>query len=219
MNDDLSRIARDLDQLVAIQQRGVEDYVRLIAVLVTLCVITWYTIETYRLRKVAQDQTAETSKLLREAQRQNEVSDNLLQEAHLQNEVLVMPILAVAVEPVPGADTIRIALLNVGSGPAFNLTIDHIEWGNRQLQIEHGRTVLRTGQEDELIFHFKELESGSLLDAQALSLWLSAHRIPDPLEILVRCNSVSSRPYTFEFSCTSNGGKVQITYKGSESVV
>jgi hypothetical protein len=217
MHDDFNALIRAFDRLIAAQQKGTWDYVQIIIVLLTLGVLMWYTIETYRLRKVAQDQTTETAKLLREARRQNEVSDNLLREAQLQNEVSVMPILAVAIEPVPGGDSVRVVLRNVGSGPAFNLLIDRIDWDGRRLQIEPGSNVLRRGQANGLMFHFMEGGSGNLLDAHSLGLWLRASRMPNPISIKVRCNSVNTKPYLFVFSCTSDAGKLRITYEGSTS--
>src|SRR5215471_8475829 len=107
MNADLSSIAKALERLAAAQQRGPLDYVQMIVVLLTLCVLRWYTIETYRLRKTGQDQTAATAKLLEEAQRQNEVWAKQLQEAQRQNEVSVMPIVSVVVESAPNGGAVR----------------------------------------------------------------------------------------------------------------
>ena len=217
MKTELESIARALERLAAAQQKGPWDYVQVIAVLLTLGVLIWYTVETYRLRKVAQDQTAATAQLLQEAQRQNEVSANLLQEAQRRNEMAVMPILAIAIESRPGGDKMQISLVNIGSGPAFNLSIDHIEWDNRKLQIEHESNVLRPTHSNELVFFFVERNSGSLLDAKTLSQWIRASRMPDPLDIVVRCNSVNSVAYAFMFKCTSHLGKLRITYEGSGS--
>lgn len=202
--NELTSIAKALEQLVATQQKGPLYYIQIVGVLLTLGILIWYTIETYKLRKAGQDHTAETAKLLREAQRQNEMS--------------VMPILAVAVEPMmsPTAAA-RIMLLNVGSGPAFNLAIDRLDWGDRRLQIEYGSGVLRPGQAIELIFHFLERNSGSLLDAKVLCKWIDSHRMPNPVDIVVRCNSVHSLGYAFMFRCTSDSGKLGITYAGTAS--
>src|SRR5215831_1972281 len=145
----INSIVRALDRLTAGLQKGPWDHVYIVIVLLTLLVLIWYTIETARLRKAGQDQTAKTAQLLTEAQRQNDVSGHLLREARRQNEVSVMPILAIAVEPVPGAEADRIVLINVGSGPAFNLSIDPHHWNNRELKIEHGSSILRPGQNDE----------------------------------------------------------------------
>lgn len=218
MNADLNSIVNALDRLAAAQQKGVLDYVHIIIVVLTLCMLTWYTIETYWLRKAGQDHIAETSRLINEAQKQNEVSARQLREAQRQNEVSVMPILAVAVESVHDVDTVRIVLLNVGSGPAFNLSIDRLEWDNRRLKIQHGGSVLRPGQVNELLFYFEEGDSGNLMDAKTLSRWMKAQRMPDPLVIIVRCDSVHSIAYTFMFRCTSEAGKLSISYVGAGRV-
>jgi hypothetical protein len=216
MHDDLDSVMRSLARLIDAQNRGTWNHLHTVILLLTLAVLVWYTIETYRLRRVAQDQILETTKLLKEAQRQNEVSDNLLQEAQRRNEVSVMPIMAVATEPAAG-DAVRIVLLNVGSGPAFNVSIDRVEWDGRELHVELDRSVLRSGEAKELLLYFRQRESGSLLDNQSLALWLGASRIPNPLHIKIRCNSVDSKPYVFHCSLTCLAGKLRITYDGRAS--
>src|SRR5215467_5957609 len=114
-------LVRALDRLTVTQQKGVWEHSYIVIMLLTLLVLIWYTVETQRLRKAGQAQTAKTSDLLREAQRQNEVSVFLLQEAQRQNEVTVMPILAIGVDQAADGEHDRIVLTNVGSGPAFNL--------------------------------------------------------------------------------------------------
>jgi|SRR5215510_2239610 len=211
----VASIVRSLDRVAASLQKGVWDHVSVVVVLLTLLVLIWYTIETQRLRKAGQDQTTRTAQLLTEAQRQNEVWAHLLREARRQNEVSVMPILAMAVEPVPGGDdTDRIVLVNVGSGPAFNLSIDPLHWENRSLKIEHGSSILRSGQSDELLFHVIEGNSGNLLGAKTLGHWIHVKRMPSPLSVAVRCTSVNSNAYSFRFICSSQQGKLRITYEG-----
>jgi hypothetical protein len=215
---ELKSIARVLERLAASSQKGPLDYIQAGAVILTLCVLIWYTIETYLLRKAGQDQTAATAQLLKEAQRQNEVSASLLHEAQRQNEVAVMPILAIVIESPPGADKPQIALVNIGSGPAFNLSIDTVEWGRRKLQIDHHISVLRPAHRSELVFSFVERNSGNLLDVQTLSQWMKTSRLPDPLEVTVHCNSVSAIAYAFVFKCRYIAGKLRISYAGTASV-
>lgn len=140
MNPDLSPIVQSLNHLVAALQKGWLDYVATFAVGLTFLVLIWYTYETYRLRKAAQKQTAETTKLLGEAQRQNEVS--------------VMPMLAVISEKLSPTEKRQIVLVNIGSGPAFNVSIDRHKWENRELRIVIQNNILTPGQKYSLEFRY-----------------------------------------------------------------
>lgn len=58
------------------------------ATVLTLGVLMWYTIETYRLRKAAQVQTTQTASLVKEAGAQTERTASLVREAQRQNELV-----------------------------------------------------------------------------------------------------------------------------------
>ncbi|MCZ2152989.1 MAG: hypothetical protein LC114_03640 [Bryobacterales bacterium] len=82
----------------------------------TLGVLIWYTVETSKLRKTAQAQTAESA--------------NLLEEAQIQNETALRPIVALSIEHTlitdserASSDTRLLKLRNLGKGPAFNVMI------------------------------------------------------------------------------------------------
>jgi len=218
MNPDLTSITHALDRLVAVLHKGTWDYISTFAIVLTLIVLIWYTIETYKLRTAAQEQTKETGNLLKEAQRQNEVTAQLLKEAQRQNEVSVMPGLAVINEPPSDGDKGRIVLTNVGSGPAFNLSIDRHEWESGDLLIEHDGNIMTAGQTNELRFHFQEQKGGTILDVNTLYEWINTERIPDPLKVVVRCRSVNSIEYAFTFNCTPDAGRLKVTFEGMESV-
>ena len=94
MNNDLQQVLAALDRLVAAHQRGVWDYVSVVAVVLTLIVLIWYTIETYRLRVAAVNQLG----------------------------VATTPILMIA--PIQQAKGAVPAIRNVGNGPAFNISIE-----------------------------------------------------------------------------------------------
>lgn len=133
MNSDLTSIVSALDRLTATQRKGPWDYASTIAVVLTLLVLVWYTIETMCLRRAAQAQTERSSELLTEAQRQNETSLRLVTEAQAQNEIALRPILVLLFETVLSHDSGRVLpgsrsleIKNLGNGPAFNVTIDHL---------------------------------------------------------------------------------------------
>src|SRR5260370_39247063 len=87
----------------------------------TLIVLIWYTVETQRLR--------------REAQRQNENS--------------TMPIVMFQSVYVRGQNITvsRPVIRNLGSGPAFNVSVSPITLSGRTVTFEHPRT-LAPGQEE-----------------------------------------------------------------------
>jgi hypothetical protein len=54
----INSVVQALDRLAASLQKGPWDHVYIVIVLLTLLVLIWYTVETQRLRKAGQDQTA-----------------------------------------------------------------------------------------------------------------------------------------------------------------
>ena len=87
----------------------------------TLIVLTWYTVETQKLR--------------REAQRQNENS--------------MMPLVMFQSVYIQGqhAGASRLVIRNLGPGPAFNVYMDSISLFDKSVAFEHPRT-LAPGQEE-----------------------------------------------------------------------
>jgi hypothetical protein len=86
-------------RLVAAHQRSFWDYVSVIAVVFTLIVLVWYTIETHRLRVAAVR----------------------------QYDVAITPIVMIAT--VQQARGEVLAIRNVGYGPAFNISIETGNFG------------------------------------------------------------------------------------------
>ncbi len=217
MNSNLNGIASSLERLVALQQKGPWDYIATVAVVLTLIVLVWYTVETYRLRKAAQAQITETAKLLTEAQRQNDTSLRLVEQAqrqnevtaklvteaqrqndasaglvraaHRQNENAIMPILAIRVEPPQSRyarsydpnEKSHLVLRNEGTGPAFNVLIDPYSAQGRELEFDHGSSVIRPEEERELTYHLQEGNSGTIGNVNELYRWINTGILPDPL--------------------------------------
>ena len=240
MNPDFSPIVRALEHLAAIQQKGPWDYASTIAVILTLGVLIWYTVETYRLRRAAQQQTTETGKLLNEAQRQNEATIKLVSEASRQNEVAaklwteaqrqnefsVMPLLAILlesartpVERLPGGAKSWLLLRNVGNGPAFNVFVEPYSADNKVLQFDIGRTVLTPGEERPLEIQFEhEPHSTWIGNPDSLYEWINTGHLPNPLHIGVRSRSVTGIDYKFTFSFTPEIGRLNVVYQGFEVI-
>jgi hypothetical protein len=253
MDPDLNAIARSLDRLVVLQQKGPWDYIATVAVVLTLIVLIWYTIETYKLRKAAQAQTTETANLLNEAQRQNETSLRLVEQAqrqndvtaklvteaqhqneataelaraaHRQNENAIMPILAIRVEPPQSRyarsynpnEQSHLVLRNEGTGPAFNVFIEPFSAEGRELEFDHGSSVIRPGEERELTYHLQEGNSGTIGNVNELYRWINTGTLPDPLFLRIGCRSVSSTDYTFTFRFTPMAGTLAVLLEGMGS--
>lgn len=212
MNPDLNPIVQSLNRLIAAQQKGPWDYASTVAVVLTLLVLIWYTYETYQLRRTAQEQTTKMAGLLR--------------EAHRQNEVLVMPILAILVaspeelyssEVVYGSANPKLVLRNVGTGPAFNVSIDKYAVEGRELQFEHGSHMLTPGEKRTLSFHLQEQHSGTMGDLDTMYDWINNGLLPDLLNITARCRSATSVDYSFTFSFTPRDGRLNVVFEGMKS--
>ena len=252
MDPNLNAIASSLDRLVMLQQKGPWDHVATVAVVLTLAVLIWYTIETYKLRKAAQAQTSETANLLNEAQRQNETSLRLVEQAqrqndvsaklvteaqhqneataelvraaHRQNETAIMPILAIRVEP-PQARFARpypnekshLVLRNEGAGPAFNVSIEPFSGEGRELEFDHGSSVIRPGEERELTYHLQEGNSGTIGNVNELYSWINSGTLPDPLLLRIHARSASSTAYTSTFKLTPMVGILAVLLERVES--
>jgi hypothetical protein len=224
--------------LVAAHQKGTWDYVSTVAVVLTLIVLVWYTLETYKLRKAAQDQTAESGDLLREAQRQNETSLRLVEQAQRQNEATaklveaaqrqnestIMPILAVRIDPPESyfatsnpRQKSKLVLSNEGTGPAFNLSIEPYSVQDRELTLDHGSEVIAAGEERELIFHLQEGIKGVSGNLNELYSWINTGHLPNPLSISLQCVSLSSTNYKFTFRFTPIAGKLAVLLERMDS--
>lgn len=238
---------------MVLQQKGPWDYIATVAVVLTLIVLIWYTIETYKLRKAAQAQTTETANLLNEAQRQNETSLRLVEQAQRQNDVTaklvteaqhqngataelvraayrqnenaIMPILSIRVEP-PQARYARsynpneksnLVLRNEGTGPAFNVFIEPFSAEGRELEFDHGSSVIRPGEERELTYHLQEGNSGTIGNVNELYRWINTGTLPDPLFLRIGCRSVSSTDYKFTFRFTPMAGTLAVLLEGMDS--
>lgn len=168
----------------------------------TLGVLIWYTIETARLRKAADKQTRETG--------------NLLKEARKQNETAVMPIMAVHVASDEVGGRRRIVMGNVGFGPAFNLSMEPHQWGNKTLHVIWRQHIMKVGDEAEIEFLYEEGSTITKLDVDSLYEWINTKRLPEPLVLTVRCQSVNSMGFIFAFGCVPVGGRLVITFDGTK---
>jgi len=221
MNPDLTPITEAINRLVVVLGKGTWDYINTVAVVLTLAVLIWYTVETYRLRLAAQRQTEEAGHLLQEAQRQSEASMNLVRAAQRQNEIAVMPMVAIINETLPNQTNRSLVLRSVGSGPAFNLSIDHTLFGNGELIIDHEGNTKMVGEMTVLRPAFHEQHHLTLLhDVNDLYHWINTGKLPDPLVIIVHCHSVYSVEYAFTFRCAVDGGqgKLRVTFEGAVTV-
>jgi hypothetical protein len=224
VNPDLTSIVQALNRLSSAQQKGPWDYAYILLVGLTLIVLIIYTVETYRLRRAAQQQTMETGRLLEAAQTQNavtaglheaaqsqnDVTAKLLAEAQRQNEIAVMPMFAVYIDRTGSAQ--RLLVRNVGLGPAFNVTIDTSQIEGKELVVLVGNNFMTPGEVQDLRLNVREDNSGQGLGINELYHWINTERIPDPLKLIVHCVSLHLMRYDFVFKCTPDAGHLKITF-------
>ena len=198
MNPDLTQIVTALNRLVVAQHKGWLEYTNTGLVLVTLGVLIWYTVETARLRSVAQEQTSKATILLTDAQRQNETA--------------VKPMFAIYISVV--LNKRQVTLENVGLGPAFNVKIGHPEWDGNRLTIWLPTNVMKPGQTEALTFGIWDGTTGVNLPLKELEV--DTGRIPNPFQIVIRCVSVDGKPYEYAFQCTLKDGHLQTMFIKNE---
>jgi len=227
-----------MNRLIEAQKKGPWDYASTIAVVLTLVVLVWYTYETYRLRKAAQEQTEKTAELLitsqvqntlaanlwAEAQRQNESTARLVEEAQRQNDIPLMPILTICVvspgqSPAHATREIerpQMIMRNVGSGPALNVSIDEHAAEGCILQFQPGTNMMTPGETRVLSYYsyYNDIGVPGYLDG--ICNLIEKGHIPNPLTITVRCHSAASKAYKFTFAFSFSDGIMEAGFIGVE---
>jgi hypothetical protein len=196
------------------EPEGLWSIANTILVGLTLGVLIWYTIETFKLRLAAQRQAEKTESILVTAQNQNDITTSLLTAAHLQNEIAVMPMFAL----YPDSDAIM--LENVGSGPGFNLSIARVVCSETiSLRFDLGSNVIKPNQKLRTIpylrtneHEFVLIKLGDLVRAMKLN-------VPNPFEIALHCVTLHRTEYEFIFQCaTQDQPPIRCTYLGYRKI-
>jgi len=220
MKADVQAIVDAINRLAPSWQDRMWERASTVAVALTLVVLIWYTIETYLLRKAAQNQIAETDKLLIEARNQNALTleqnatnANLLKESQRQTEISTQPMFAVYKGKASMGTDGRILLENVGNGPAFNISIDSLMWDDdRQLRIENAPSVMKPGDTEPLVFDLYE-QGKPLLHihfGQDLVVKMGENEMPNPFRMIARCHDVGLQPYTYFIDFVMIEGQLEI---------
>lgn len=198
-------LATDLHRLIQTLQTWVNGqpsdwwlYANTIVLFFTLVALAFYTWETRKLRKATETQTERAGLLLEAANRQN-------QSAQEQNDISIQPMLAVYVAPANQID--HVFLVNVGKGPAFNVSIKNPP--DPLLKISSVPSVMSGGYSQTL----KITYSTQVLLAQSLCKKLEEGEIQDPLVLVVHCVGLNHTPHEFVFRCTPIEGRLDITYR------
>jgi len=157
-----------------------------------LIVVTYYTLETVRIRQTAQQQM----------------------------EISVMPMFAVYVYQHDGHRRLR--LKNVGLGTAFNLSINKPKWGDQSIEFMYdNHNVMQPKQRRNLLLHH-DLggHTGTRIDsADLLYEWINKEKIPDPLRVVVECESIYQTRYQFVFHfMTGNDFRLKIALSDVKSL-
>ena len=181
----MDAIAQAIDRLTATQGKGALDWLGFSILVLTFAALVWYTVETYRLR-------IKTTEILGEARRQNEMT--------------ILPMLALYVDR-SGHD-LRLLLRNLGTGPAFNVSVEPLTWDNRTWTILDAPEVMAVSETETLRCHL-EVVVGSHHQHEskinAICYHLIAKEFDEPPIVRVRCRSLSA-PYTFRFLLANDQG-------------
>jgi hypothetical protein len=221
----LERVAAAVERIANAQTNTAwthADYIAVVNVVVlflTLIALVCYTLETSKLRKATEEQTKKSGLLLDAAKEQNETAQKLLAQAQRQNELAIMPMLTLYRDLT--GKTEEIILRNVGSGPAFNVRIEVIPSkatppaGEYEITLDLANNVV--APEDKYSLRLLALLSNgrgpSNFGTSDLSMWITAGHLPNPLEIIVHCISLDSKPHRFVFKFANDLGKPKITFE------
>lgn len=170
MNPDLERIARAVDQLVAAHQKGVCDYVNVVALVLTLVVVAYYTYETYKLR--------------REAQRQNELATT--------------PMVMLS-RKLDERGNRRLTLMNLGAGAAFNVHIDRIPAEQNVISFQEC-SALAAGAEEYVILFQTANGKTYLAGDDQFEYLMRKGALPDAVSSVITYESAGGKGYRTDFS-------------------
>ena len=191
--DQSKQLIAIIERLAQSNQKGPWDYAGIVLGIVTLFVLIWYTVETYKLRQ--------------SAQKQIELSNKALVAAQKQTELLTMPMLVfVVVEK-------DILLVNAGSGIALNIFLEtaEIEQGG-EIQFHAERKVLGPGDRMKVKAIYIRgndhisVDSISALRQQLLELDSNA-------TITATCESIIGTQYMFRSQCRVVASEVFILFQ------
>jgi hypothetical protein len=219
----LERVAAALERIANAQTNTAwthADHISVVNVVVlflTFVALVWYTLETRKLRKATEEQTKKSGLLLDAAKEQNETAQNLLAQAQRQNELVIMPMLTLYRDLT--GKTEEIVLRNAGSGPAFNVRIEVIPSkatppsGEHEIILYLSNNVVAPQDRYTLrllaMLHGRSPNFGT----GDLCLWINAGYLPNPLEIIVHCVSLDSKPHRFVFKFANDLGRPKITFE------
>ncbi len=218
---DLQPIIDAVNRLAPSWKDQLWEHANTIVVGLTFLVLIWYTWETYRLRKTAQQQITETDKLLAEAQSQNKISQDqnsitakLLAESQAQTELSIQPMFALHTSEIVRGIEPELVLTNVGRGPGYNITVVCLAGDNKRFHIHMQNNVMKPGDREHLSFSLyenKELKE-KIFWVSRLSQEMETKDIPNPLRLYVRCDDLRMNFYEFWFDFEVSDGNSLITF-------
>lgn len=148
------------------------------ATMVGVVVLIWYTIETCRLRKEAQRQTAMTA----------------------------MPALFVRTQRRPSSSSLFLNVENIGKGPAFNVCFESLTGPDCKLTFKPIPLLLVGEQHKEVESDIEEISAESYDTASgAIASLMSQERLPRELTLMASFQDLSGRRYKSSFLVRCDG--------------
>jgi len=135
---------------------------------VGVCVLIWYTIETYKLRREAQTQTA----------------------------MMAKPALFVRTQPQLLSSRLVLVVENIGKGPAFNVGFEPLTGPNCKMSFKAIPLLLVGEQHKEVEFDIEDGDAKSYDSAPgAIALFMSQQRPPRELTLMASFRDLSGKGY------------------------
>lgn len=179
---------------------AVASIVTTFATVITMGVLIWYTIETYRLRTAAE--------------LQHKAAVEQLNETKIQTDLSITPVLTISADPDPSPQTgVAIVMRNLGTGAAFDIGVEPEATEGIRLRFEYP-DVLASQEiaQITLFWNRGDKGSGKLQTVSDYMGMCKSHRIPDFVYINLVYIGATKKSYRTRCQFVCEGGNDRLRF-------